>query len=186
MHDNDGFRLNNGNTRYSLRTTLGAKVSDVTRYTGSFSFASNRYNRDYNANTSFSSFGNLEGGTLGDLDMLTDGAFDSLRTDQRAWVNLVDIEGDTKRFQTSQSMEFTPLENLTARLTMGLDYRFNVEQDTESPAFNLQIGEESNLKRYHARRPSFSRLDPRGYRTPSGTGRRLLLREYCWWAGLSG
>lgn len=142
MHDNDGFRLNNGNTRYSLRTTLGAKVSDVTRYTGSFSFASNRYNRDYNANTSFSSFGNLEGGTLGDLDMLTDTAFDSLRTDQRAWVNLVDIEGDTKRFQTSQSMEFTPLENLTARLTMGLDYRFNVEQDTESPAFNLQIGED--------------------------------------------
>lgn len=154
MHDNDGFRLNNGNTRYSLRTTLGAKVSDVTRYTGSFSFASNRYNRDYNANTSFSSFGNLEGGTLGDLDMLTDTAFDSLRTDQRAWVNLVDIEGDTKRFQTSQSMEFTPLENLTARLTMGLDYRFNVEQDTESPAFNLQIGEDptsSNITRVDRR-----------------------------------
>jgi outer membrane receptor protein involved in Fe transport len=63
-----------------------------------------------------------------------------LRTDQRTWVNLVDVKGDNKRFQTSQSMEFAPLENLTARLTMGLDYRFNVEQDTDSPAFNLHIG----------------------------------------------
>ena len=54
--------------------------------------------------------------------------------------NAVDIVGDTKRFQTSQAMEFKPLKNLSARLTMGLDYRFNVEQETESPRFNILIG----------------------------------------------
>ena len=140
MHDDNGFRLNNENTRYALRTTLGAKVSDVTQYTGSFSFASNLYTRDYNANTSFSSFGNLEGGQLGFLDTLSVADFDALRLQERTAVNLVDIEGDTKRFQTSQSMEFKPLENLSARLTLGLDYRFNVEQETESPAFALAIG----------------------------------------------
>ena len=86
MHDNNGFRLNNGNTRYGIRTTLGAQVSDVMQYTGSFGFASNLYNRDYNANTSFSAFGNLEGGTLGDLDTLENEDFDSLRDEQRAIV----------------------------------------------------------------------------------------------------
>ncbi|MFK7845445.1 MAG: TonB-dependent receptor [Rhodothermales bacterium] len=140
MHDDNGFRLNNENTRYSLRTTLGAKVSEITRYTGSFSFASNVYARDYNANTSFSSFGNLEGGQFGDLDTLSDEDYAVLRDNERLSVNLVDIAGDTKRFQTSQSMEFAPVKNLTARLTLGLDYRFNVEQETETPAFNLQIG----------------------------------------------
>ena len=140
MHDDNGFRLNNENTRYNLRTTLGAKVSDVTQYTGSFSFASNLYNRDYNANTSFSAFGNLEGGTLGDLNEMSDEDYAALRDEQRTAVNLVDIVGDTKRFQTSQSMEFKPIENLSARLTLGLDYRFNEEQETESPAFNLAIG----------------------------------------------
>ena len=140
MHDNNGFRLNNENTKYSLRTTLGAKVSDVTQYTGSFSFASNLYTRDYNANTSFSSFGNLEGGTFGDLDTLSDEDFNDLMESERRSVNLVDIVGDTKRFQTSQSMEFAPIKNLSARVTLGIDYRFNVEQETESPAFNLAIG----------------------------------------------
>ena len=140
MHDDNGFRLNNENTKYSLRTTLGAKVSEVTQYTGSFSFASNLYSRDYNANTSFSAFGNLEGGQFGDLDTLSDEDFNDLMESQRRAVNLVDIVGDTKRFQTSQSMEFAPIKNLTARVTLGLDYRFNVEQETESPAFNLEIG----------------------------------------------
>ena len=140
MHDNNGFRLNNGNTRYSLRSTLGTRVSEVMHYTGSFGFASNLYTRDYNANTSFSTFGNLEGGVFGDLNELSDTDFDELRTQQRDIVNAVDIKGDTKRFQTSQAFEFTPLESLSAKLTLGLDYRFNVEQETESPAFNLLIG----------------------------------------------
>ncbi len=140
MHDDNGFRLNNENTTYGLRTTLGAKVSDITQYTGSFSFASNRYTRDYNANTSFSTFGNLEGGQYGDLDMMSDEDFAELLDAQRRVVNLVDILGDTKRFQTSQSMEFAPMKNLTARMTLGLDYRFNEEQETETPAFNLEIG----------------------------------------------
>ena len=140
MHDDNGFRLNNENTKYSLRTTLGAKVSEITQYTGSFSFASNLYSRDYNANTSFSSFGNLEGGQFGDLDALSEEDFNDLMESQRRAVGLVDIKGDTKRFQTSQSMEFKPIENLSARITLGLDYRFNVEQETESPAFNLEIG----------------------------------------------
>ncbi len=140
MHDNNGFRLNNGNTRYNLRTTLSSQASEVLRYTGSFAFASNVYVRDYNANTSFSTFGNLEGGDFGDLDALSDAEFEELRTEQQGIVNAVDIAGDTKRFQTSQALDFAPLKNVTARLTMGLDYRVNVEQETESPAFNLLIG----------------------------------------------
>ena len=140
MHDNNGFRLNNSNTRYSLRTTVGATVSEVMNYRGSFGFSSNLYTRDYNANSSFGTFGNLEGGTLGDLDALENDDFDTLMSEQQAIVNAVDILGDTKRFQTSQAIELNPLKNLTARVTMGLDYRVNVEQETESPAFNLLIG----------------------------------------------
>ena len=139
-HDDNGFRLNNENTRYSLRSTLGAQVSPVMRYTGSLGFTSNLYNRDYNANTSFSTFQNLEGGDFGALDQLTTGALDTLTTDSRAIVNLVDITGDTKRFQTSQQLSFTPFEGFSARAVVGIDYRNNVEQEIESPDFNLQIG----------------------------------------------
>ena len=144
-HDDNGFRLNNENTRYSLRSTIGARVTPVTRYTGSFGFTSNRYERDYNANTSFSTFQNLEGGDLGDLSEMDPGELDALTQDSRTTVGLVDIEGDTKRFQTSQQLEFTPFKGFTTKATVGVDYRFNVEQETESPAFNEQIGNDPTL-----------------------------------------
>ncbi len=144
-HDDNGFRLNNENTRYSLRSTIGARVSPITRYIGSLGVTSNRYDRDYNANTSFSTFGNLEGGNSGDLSKMAPDELETLTQDSRTTIGLVDIEGDTKRFQTSQQLEFTPFTGFTAKATVGVDYRVSVEQETESPAFNEQIGNDPTL-----------------------------------------
>ena len=97
---------------------------------------------------------NLEGGDLGDLSKMAQEELDALTQDSRTTVGLVDIEGDTKRFQTSQQLQFTPFKGFTAKATVGVDYRFNVEQETESPAFNEQIGNDptlSNIRRVERR-----------------------------------
>lgn len=140
MYEDNGFRLGNEQIQYGLRTSVGAMVTPITRYQGSFGFSSNLYTRDYNANTSWSAFGNLEGGSYGLIDTLAASEFEEIEQSLREQVGLVDIEGDTKRFQTSQQLDFQPLPSVTAKVTAGLDYRVNVEQDIGSPAFLSHIG----------------------------------------------
>lgn len=135
MQDDNGFRRGYDQTQYGLRTTVGAEVTPITRYTGSFGFSSNRYTRDPNANNGLSPFGNLEGGTFGDLSEMDDGDLEEIETFNRTLVDLFDFEGNTKRFQTSQQLAITPLDALSITTRMGLDYRVNVEQEIESPAY---------------------------------------------------
>lgn len=140
MYDDEGFRIGNDQTQYSLRTSVGATVTPSTRYQGSFGFSSSTYSRDYNANTSFSTFSNLEGGDFGIIDTLEAEEYSTLRENLRRQVGLVNINGDTKRFQTSQQLNIEPLPSVTGQVTAGLDYRVNVEEDVTSPAFLREIG----------------------------------------------
>lgn len=135
----EGFRLRNESNRYDLRSSVAAEVTPITRYNGSFGYSHFAYERDYNANTSFSQFNTLEGGDFGELDELSDEEFSEIESNVRDVVNLVDLNTTVNRFQTSQNLEFTPSSNIVARFTGGLDYRTSEEGNVLTNAF-LQAG----------------------------------------------
>ena len=135
MQDDNGFRRNNESVRYDVRSTFAARPSDNVRYTSSFGLVSHQFNRDYNANTSFSQFQNVEGGDFGIVDTLNTADYEELRDRLRSVVDLVDIEADIKRFQTSQALEYNPFTNVTAKFTAGLDYRVSQEKEIRTNEF---------------------------------------------------
>lgn len=143
MYEDNGFRLGNEEVRYGFRTGVSGSVTPITRYNGSLAFSSNRYTRDYNANTSWAQFGNLEGGSFGDLAELEEDELEETEEFVRTAVGLTDIEGDVKRFQSSHNIELNPHPTFTGRFTAGLDYRVSDEQNVTSPAFLNAIGSSS-------------------------------------------
>lgn len=143
MYEDNGFRLGNEEIRYGFRTGVSGRVTPISRYSGSMAFSSNRYTRDYNANTSWAQFGNLEGGSFGMIDTLASDDFEDIRDFARTAVELSDIQGDVKRFQSAHTMELNPVPSFTAKFTAGLDYRVVEEQNITSPAFLDAIGSAS-------------------------------------------
>lgn len=130
MRGKDGFTPHTGQVRHNLRTTLSAQLVESTRYTGSFGFTSSEYSRDWNANSSAGAFGYLEGGTGGDLSALSGSELDELSDFIHGFMSEVDNSEDIKRFQTSHTLDFDilPVDGLTAKAVVGLDYR-NYKQD---------------------------------------------------------
>jgi len=140
LYGDEGFRPGNEQQQYSFRTTVGARVTPAVRYNGTFGFTTADFIRDLNANNGLASFGNVEGGTEGDLDEMS---ADELAVIGDSILNVVDLyryEGETRRFQTSQQIDFVPRDNLTFKATVGLDYRVNTEQETEAPSFQSAVG----------------------------------------------
>lgn len=140
MYEDNGFRLGNEEIRYGFRTGVSGSVTPITRYNGSLAFSSNRYTRDFNANTSWAQFGNLEGGSFGDLGEIDEDQLEQTETFVREAVGLTDIEGDVKRFQSSHNLEINPHPTFTGRFTGGIDYRVAEEQNIASPEFLGAIG----------------------------------------------
>ncbi len=140
LYGDEGFRPGNDQQQYSFRTTVGARVTPAVRYNGTFGFTTSDFTRDVNANNGLASFGNLEGGTEGDLSEMTDEEIAAIGDSIRNVVGLYRYEGDTRRFQTSQQLDFVPMEHLTFKGIVGLDYRVNTEQETQAPSFLSAVG----------------------------------------------
>ncbi len=136
----DGFRVGNENRRYDLRTSLSGEVTPVTRYTGSFAYTNNAFTRDFNANFSNGSFGNLETGAYGFLPDLTADELAQVRDSVRTFIGLLDQSYATNRFQTSQQLRVTPRSNLVLQATGGLDYRVGETLQIQSNAYLAQGG----------------------------------------------
>lgn len=136
----EGFRYGNESRRYDLRTTLSANVNPTTRYTGTYGYTNNAFERDFNANTSAAQFSNLENGDYGRLDTLSVGALDELRDDVRTIVDLLDFQYTTNRFQTSQQLRVLPLPTLTLQATAGVDYRVADTRRILTNAYNVAGG----------------------------------------------
>jgi outer membrane receptor protein involved in Fe transport len=152
-YTSDGFRVNNDNTRYSLRSRFDVDVLEDLQYTGSVGFSSNSFERVFNANTSFSAFNLLENGDLGNLDSLSNDAFDSVAEQARRQDREAINTEDSKRFQLSQSLQYQPLSNLTAEITGGVDYRVTEQEQIVSPTF-LRVGGfggQSEISRFERR-----------------------------------
>lgn len=140
MIDDDSFRPNNDQTRHNLRATVNAQINPVVRYTGSIGFTSSEFERDYNANTSFSTFGNLEGATYGDLSALSNEERNTLKNDLEDLQALVDINENVKRFQTSHQLNFNFMEGFTGKALIGLDSRASRQTDANTNQFLITGG----------------------------------------------
>ncbi|MEM8585612.1 MAG: TonB-dependent receptor [Bacteroidota bacterium] len=140
FYNDDGFIDIQTQRRISGRFGLKAIVSDDLTYSGSAAFTSNFFTRDYNANTSFARYGNLEGGDFGLLDELPQSTIDSIRTNYAEQGSLTDITDAVRRFQTSQQLTYTPFKGFTSRLIVGLDNRSNRAEDLQTNALLISKG----------------------------------------------
>ena len=140
FYDDDGFNDINTQRRINARFGTQATLSDKLTYSGSASFSSNFFTRDYNANTSFARFGNLESGDYGLLDTLSSQEIDEVRQDIRREGELTDITDAIRRFQTSQQLTYKPFEGFTGRLILGLDNRRNRNDEIASNALLIAKG----------------------------------------------
>ncbi|MDX1532213.1 MAG: TonB-dependent receptor, partial [Rhodothermales bacterium] len=67
-------------------------------------------------------------------------ALDAIGDSIRQVVDLYGLEGETRRFQTSQQLDFLPREDLSLKAIVGLDYRVNTEQETQAPSYLSFVG----------------------------------------------
>ncbi|MCZ8216080.1 MAG: TonB-dependent receptor plug domain-containing protein, partial [Cyclobacteriaceae bacterium] len=88
VSSDNSFRLSNDQKRYNFRTGFSAKINNWLKYSSSASFVSTNFQRDYNANNSFSSFANIEGGAYGDVSDLDEQGFNDLKEEVRNYVGL--------------------------------------------------------------------------------------------------
>lgn len=139
-YDDNGVNNLNEQTRLGLRTSVGATISEQLQYNGSAAFTNTYFTRDYNANSSFSRYGQLEAGAFGDLSTSSAGALDSLKDFIKEQGRLTDITEAVRRFQTSQSFTYKPFKNFDARLTFGLDSRHSKAQNIQTNAYLIHIG----------------------------------------------
>ncbi|MBK6263456.1 TonB-dependent receptor [Marivirga sp. S37H4] len=130
LYGDDGFRYGNSQIRRNFRAGLKAKVNDVVTYTTSAGFSSNEFTRDYNANSSFGEFGNLETvARWGDLTEKTDEELEDIKEQVRNIIELTDITERVRRFQNSHQFDFNFTEAFSVRALMGLDFRSSEQKN---------------------------------------------------------
>ncbi len=141
MLHTDGTRIHdqNFNTRYDLRTSLTARVGKIGRYVSSFGFTNNRFGRVRNGNAGgytgmwFAEAGQSVGfGFNNNLDALEEEEYNRMKEFVSLAEKLQNYRIGVNRFQTSQALELTPIQNLRVRGTVGLDFRSSSEQGIES------------------------------------------------------
>lgn len=141
LYKDDGFNDLNEQVRRTFTFGFNADVTDKFRYQGSFSYVSFDSNLDYNANTSFSRFSRFEGAAGGvDLDAIPEEEYIELRDNARAIGELVDITSRTSRFTGSNKFTYDIVPSLQANATVGIDYRTTVQEELQSNALLVELG----------------------------------------------
>ena len=136
----DGFNNVNKQSKRNYRAGFTAKVTDRLMYQGSIAFSSHEYTRDFNANTSFARYGNIEGGTYGDIDQLSDSEFSDLKEQLRIEGELTDITDRIRRFQVSNKFIYKFSDRFTINALIGLDSRNNRQENISTNALLIAKG----------------------------------------------
>ncbi len=142
MSRNTGIIINDGNDtkKYDIRFGSHIKFNRMLEYQNSFGFVAENYRRSRNGNQglytglwttecgSASSFTytDVDGTTRNfnsDIDAASDYEYSQLKSLIDKAEALQNNREDVKRFQTAHTLLFTPLQNLTFKATMGVDYR---------------------------------------------------------------
>ncbi|RRQ50715.1 TonB-dependent receptor [Maribacter algicola] len=140
LYKDDSFNDINEQIRRSFTFGLTAKVTDKLQYQGSFSYVNFESNLDYNANTSFSRFSNLEGSARGATDEFTDEEWQSELARYRNIGQLVDITSSTNRITASNKFIYDINDALQVNATIGIDNRNTVQEELLSNTLQVALG----------------------------------------------
>lgn len=140
IYQDDSFNDLNTQVRRNLRLSIFSQVTTRLSYSASFAYSNLEFNRDYNANTAYARFGNLEGGSYGDIDALSQADADALQEQLRLEGELTDITEKINRFQFSNNFRYNFTSNLAASLDLGLDYRNSVQREVGTNAMQIAKG----------------------------------------------
>ncbi|KAA2219954.1 TonB-dependent receptor domain-containing protein [Maribacter flavus] len=140
LYKDDSFNDINEQIRRTFTFGLTAKVTDKLRYQGSFSFVNFESNLDYNANTSFSRFSNLEGSARGATDEFTDEEWQGELARVRNIGRLVDITNTTNRITASNKFIYDIDDALQVNATIGIDNRNTVQEELLSNELQVALG----------------------------------------------
>ena len=144
MSQNTGTVIHNvnENKKYDLRFGSHINFNDKLEYQNSFGFVAQDFHRSRNGNQGFytglwfaegaaatnfkykAQDGTLQNYTA-DIDAIDDYAFGQMKNFVSRAEALQNYRETVKRFQTSQTLLFKPLTNLTFKGTFGIDYRDN-------------------------------------------------------------
>jgi len=124
----------NQNKRIDLRSGFKAELHEKVTYESSFTFVNNSYKRNRNGNQGgYTGLWFTESGASGAtgpeprfnprLDELSDEDFAKMKEYVHTAERLQDNEIVVNRFQTSQSFQYKPMQNLNLKAVGGIDYR---------------------------------------------------------------
>ena len=176
MSHNTGTIIHNGNEqkKYDIRFGTSIKMNSKLKYTNSFGYVADEFQRNRNGNQGYytglwftegSAAANFtyltENGEQrnfpADIDKATPYEYTMMKSFVSQAEDMQDHKEQVKRFQTSQQLLFTPLANLTFHATLGLDYRYNTDKLVETnrylihtqmkPAGTADAGSVSNYDR---------------------------------------
>ena len=176
MSHNTGTIIHNGNEqkKYDIRFGTSIKMHSKLKYTNSFGYVADEFQRNRNGNQGYytglwftegSAAANFtyltENGEQrnfpADIDKATPYEYAMMKSFVSQAEDMQDHKEQVKRFQTSQQLLFTPLANLTFHATLGLDYRYNTDKLVETnryiihtqmkPAGTADAGSVSNYDR---------------------------------------
>ncbi|MEX2526120.1 MAG: TonB-dependent receptor [Gemmatimonadota bacterium] len=143
VQDREGFRIgNNASRNYQFRTGMTARLFPSVRYSGTYSFAKNAYERTRDGNAgSYAPLWLLEAGRIfalgwsNDLTSLNPTDFAALQAFLQKAEDLQNYDIDVTRFQTSQAVRWEPRTDLSFNATFGLDSRVSNERGIETNEF---------------------------------------------------
>lgn len=147
MSNSTGTLIHNKNEdrKYDLRFGSRVQLAKNVEYQNSFGMVIQDFSRSRNGNqggytglwftegsaaTNFT-YTNQAGERVSygaDIDALDDYAYSQMKAFVDKAESLIDNRESVRRFQTSQSLSYTPLQNLTLKGVLGVDYRLNTNK----------------------------------------------------------
>ena len=138
-HD-DSFNSVNEQARRNFRAGFTARVTDKLTYQGSLSFSAFEFTRDFNANSGNARYGGVEGGNFGNIDELSDEAFNTLKEQLELQGDLTDITDRVRRFQVSNKFIYRFSDNFSVNALIGLEQRTNRQENIATNALQIAQG----------------------------------------------
>ena len=156
MAHNEGINIHdqNENRTYNIRTGFRSQLSDKFSYNGSFGFVHNTFSRTRDGNDGgyvglwFSEAGaslftpNSGFWETNNLNELSSQEFDRMREWVSTAERLQDFQTTVRRFQMSNNLQYQPTKSLSARATVGIDYRVQNETGIFTNEYLIHTGEQ--------------------------------------------
>lgn len=140
LYQDDGFNSINEQVRRNFRTTVSARVTNRLRYSASLAYSNSEFTRDYNANTSYARFGNLEGGSFGNLDSLSADEFEDLKTQLQDEADVTNITERVNRFNVANNFTYDLSDKVVLSFDFGLDSRVSKQQELFTNGLQITKG----------------------------------------------